>query len=222
VPKPEQAENLFVPVCLAATHIAYGSIRMEPVFMIMGQSAATAAVFAIDARSTVQKVDYAKLQARLLQDGQILGWTGQPRQPAAPKPQLDGLVLDDEQAVQTGEWRHGSSGGNARVGEGYLHDGDTEKGQLRVVWTPEIKTAGEYEIVLHFPFNANRAKNVPVTVAVGTETRTVKVDQQDKSNRQSLGRFQLPAGRGTQITLSNEGTTGHVIADGVQIIKTGK
>lgn len=75
VPKAGECENLFVPVCLSASHIAYGSIRMEPVFMILGQSAATAAVQAIEAGVTVQKVDYAKLRARLLADAQLLEWT---------------------------------------------------------------------------------------------------------------------------------------------------
>jgi hypothetical protein len=72
VPRATECENLFVPVCLAASHIAYGSIRMEPVFMILGQSAATAASFAIEANSSVQTVPYEKLRARLLQDQQIL------------------------------------------------------------------------------------------------------------------------------------------------------
>ncbi|WP_438479265.1 FAD-dependent oxidoreductase [Oleiharenicola lentus] len=72
VPKKGQAENLFVPVCLSATHIAYGSIRMEPVFMILGQSAATAAVMAIDEKIAVQDLSYAKLRTRLLADGQVL------------------------------------------------------------------------------------------------------------------------------------------------------
>ncbi len=75
VPKIGECENLFVPVCLSASHIAYGSIRMEPVFMIMGQSAATAAVMAIEDGVAVQRVDYAKLRARLLADGQLLEWT---------------------------------------------------------------------------------------------------------------------------------------------------
>jgi hypothetical protein len=74
VPKRSEAENLLVPVCLSASHIAYGSIRMEPVFMILGQSAATAACLAIDEKVRVQKVDYAKLRARLLADKQILQW----------------------------------------------------------------------------------------------------------------------------------------------------
>jgi hypothetical protein len=71
-PKQAQCENLLVPVCLSGSHIAYGSIRMEPVFMILGQSAATAAAMAIDAGVAVQEVDYGALAARLRADGQVL------------------------------------------------------------------------------------------------------------------------------------------------------
>jgi hypothetical protein len=72
VPKKGQADNLLVPVCVSSSHIAFGSIRMEPVFMILGQSAATAAALAIDGGAAVQDVPYAKLCERLLKDGQIL------------------------------------------------------------------------------------------------------------------------------------------------------
>jgi hypothetical protein len=72
VPKKGQAANLLVPVCVSSSHIAYGSIRMEPVFMILGQSAATAAVLAIDGKLDVQDVPYSKLRDRLLADGQVL------------------------------------------------------------------------------------------------------------------------------------------------------
>jgi hypothetical protein len=75
VPKRDQCENLLVPVCVSSSHIAFGSIRMEPVFMILGQSAATAAVMAIDAEQAVQDVPYAKLRERLLQDGQVLEYS---------------------------------------------------------------------------------------------------------------------------------------------------
>lgn len=71
-PKADQCTNLLVPVCLAASHISYGSIRMEPVFMVMGQSAATAAVHAINEQSTVQAIDSEKLKIQLLKDGQVL------------------------------------------------------------------------------------------------------------------------------------------------------
>ena len=75
VPKKGQADNLLVPVCVSSSHIAFGSIRMEPVFMILGQSAATAAVLAIDGKMSVQDVPYAKLRERMLQDKQILDYS---------------------------------------------------------------------------------------------------------------------------------------------------
>jgi len=75
VPKKGQADNLLVPVCVSSSHIAFGSIRMEPVFMILGQTAATAAALAIDGNTSVQDVPYTKLRERLLADGQILEYT---------------------------------------------------------------------------------------------------------------------------------------------------
>jgi hypothetical protein len=74
IPKGEECTNLLVPICLSSSHIAYGSIRMEPVFMILGQSAATAAALALEAGVAVQDVPYAKLRKQLLTDGQILDW----------------------------------------------------------------------------------------------------------------------------------------------------
>jgi hypothetical protein len=81
VPKAQECENLLVPVCLASSHIAYGSIRMEPVFMILGQSAATAAALAIDQGKSVQDVPYEALQARLLADKQVLEMARKPKKP---------------------------------------------------------------------------------------------------------------------------------------------
>jgi hypothetical protein len=75
IPRESECANLLVPVCLSSSHIAYGSIRMEPVFMILGQSVGTAAVQAIDAGVAVQKLDRARLQERLQADGQLLTWT---------------------------------------------------------------------------------------------------------------------------------------------------
>jgi hypothetical protein len=72
-PKAEECNNLLVPVCMSSSHIAYGSIRMEPVFMILGQSAAIAATIAIEQDSAVQEVDYDDLRLRLQAAKQILG-----------------------------------------------------------------------------------------------------------------------------------------------------
>jgi hypothetical protein len=74
VPKASECENLFVTFALSASHTAFSSIRMEPVFMILSQSAATASSIAIDDNAPVQKVDYTKLRERLLADKQVLDW----------------------------------------------------------------------------------------------------------------------------------------------------
>ncbi len=72
IPKQKECKNLLVPVCLSSSHIGFGSIRMEPVFMVLGQSAAIAASLAIDKDVSVQKVDYAELQKLLLGNKQRL------------------------------------------------------------------------------------------------------------------------------------------------------
>jgi hypothetical protein len=79
-PKAEECTNLIVPVCLSASHIAYGSARMEPVFMVLGESAATAAAMAVDGKSSVQDINVGKLQETLKSRGQVLEWT----KPAPP------------------------------------------------------------------------------------------------------------------------------------------
>jgi hypothetical protein len=72
VPRAEECENLLVPCALSASHIAFGSIRMEPVFMVLGQSAATVAQQALDEGVAVQRVAYPRLRTRLEADGQVL------------------------------------------------------------------------------------------------------------------------------------------------------
>jgi FAD dependent oxidoreductase len=72
VPKKSECTNLLVPVCLSASHIAYGSIRMEPVFMVLGQSSAIAAVMAIDLQLPLQEVPIKKLQEELKEDPLVM------------------------------------------------------------------------------------------------------------------------------------------------------
>jgi hypothetical protein len=72
IPKKSECINLVVPVCLSATHVAFGSIRMEPVFMVLGQSAAIAVSLAINDQVPVQDIDYNELKKILLSKGQVL------------------------------------------------------------------------------------------------------------------------------------------------------
>ncbi|MFM1768296.1 MAG: Xanthan lyase precursor [Verrucomicrobiota bacterium] len=234
VPKAAECVNLLVPVCLSASHIAYGSIRMEPVFMILGQSAATAASLALADRVPVQQVDYARLRARLLADGQVLEWTAAARAQGASRPadvatihprSLPGTVLDDADGVRTGDWTEGSVPGARRVGVGYLHDDNANKGGASITWTPSLPAAGLHEILILAPPHSNRASNVPVTVTIqGSAPRTFRIDQRSTTEGGffSLGEFELPAGRGTTVTLGNAGTDGYVVADGVQFLPLGK
>ena len=72
LPRKEECTNLLVPVCLSCSHIAFGSIRMEPVFMILGQSAATLAVMSLETGQGIHDIPYDDLRKRLLEDGQVL------------------------------------------------------------------------------------------------------------------------------------------------------
>ncbi len=72
IPNTEECTNLLVPVCVSSSHIAFGSIRMEPVFMILGQSAGAASVIAVEENTSVQEVSYEQLKKTLISKGQIL------------------------------------------------------------------------------------------------------------------------------------------------------
>lgn len=226
VPRKEDVANLLVPVCLSSSHMAYGSIRMEPVFMVLGQSAATAACMAIDDKSSVQDVPYEKLKAKLLADNQMLVWTGPKRTPlsiaAVAVEKLPGLVMDDAAAKFTGDW--GSGHGPGFVGDGYRHDSDVEKGEKSATFAIPVKTAGKYEVRISYASNNNRASNTPVKLSgiAGGETKTFKVDQKKLPPIDrlfiSLGTFDFAEGSTATVVISNEGTNGHVIVDAVQLL----
>jgi hypothetical protein len=215
VPKESECTNLFVPVCLSATHISYGSIRMEPVFMVLGQSSATAAVMAIEAKVNVQDVDYAKLRERLMEDKQVLDWT-----PAGIHPKkLPGIVQDDDAAAKNGGWTKSSSIGGY-VGSQYLHDGNEFKGQKSVTFKLLLPKPGTYEVRLAYTANPNRATNVPVTIHHAKGESTVSINQKvdpaiDKAFH-SLGRFTFD--KEAIVIVSNDRTDGYVVVDAVQIL----
>jgi hypothetical protein len=223
VPREAECANLLVPVCLAASHIAYGSIRMEPVFMVLGQSAATAACQAIDRSSAVQRIDVSALQERLKADGQVLEWTGPARVGRAsldPK-SLPGLVLDDSQARLTGDWTSSAAIGGF-VGPNYLHDGNTDKGQKTARFDLDLPAPGVYEVRVAYVANDNRATNVPITVEGADGARTIRVNQRREPAQGapfvSLGTFRFEGGKKGAVIIANEGTDGHVIVDAVQCL----
>jgi hypothetical protein len=221
IPKASECQNLLVPVCLSATHISYGSIRMEPVFMVLGQSAATAAVLAIDAKTSVHKVEYARLRERLLADKQVLEWTG-PRTGSAagidPK-KLPGLVVDDSDAEKQGTWGHSSVIGGF-IGAGYLHDANEQKGKLAVVFRFKIPEPGKYDVRIAYTANANRATNVPIVVTHAEGQARIALNQRQAPAGEGplhpIGAFEFA--KEATITISNGETDGFVVVDAVQLV----
>ncbi len=223
IPSKDQISNLAVPAALSSTHIAFGSIRMEPVFMILGQSAATAAVLAIESKVALQSLPYAKLRERMLKDGQVLDLPPTAhKKVVTSKASLPGIVMDDTDAELTGVWTHSASTGGY-VGHDYIHDADVEKGMKTARWTLKAPTSGEFDLRISYSQNPNRATNVPVRITAGDTTRTVTVNQQKTPAVdglfQKVETLKLKAGEVVEVVVSNEGTNGHVIADAVQLLQ---
>ncbi|MEJ7594008.1 MAG: FAD-dependent oxidoreductase [Planctomycetaceae bacterium] len=222
IPARDQVENLSVPVCLSSTHIAYGSIRMEPVFMVLGQSAATAAVLALESDVTLQALPFSALRERLLKDGQVLDLPPNVQKKVLiSKDSLRGLVLDDTDAKLAGVWTHSSSTGGY-VGTDYVHDGNTEKGEKSVQWILKAPSSGEFKLRFSYSANPNRATNVPVLITYRGETKTITVNQQQTPEIdnlfQPIGIFNLKVGETIEVLISNKATDGHVIADAMQLV----
>lgn len=221
IPRKEQCRNLLVPVCVSSTHIAFGSIRMEPVFMILGQSAATAGSLAIDGDLAIQDVPYEKLKEQLLKEGQILDYQG----PAAQKKgklrtEFKGIVVDDLQAKFTGQWKESSANGPF-VDFGYRHDGDDGKGSKSATFSTKITEGGKYSVRVSYPINQNRGSNVSVTVKTPKGEKTVLVNQRKEPSHgvfHEVGIFEVEAGDTSTVIISNKNTDGYVIVDAVQWI----
>lgn len=219
VPKRKEVSNLFVPVCLSASHIAFGSIRMEPVFMVLGQSAATAAAIAIDDQVAVQDVVYERLATRLAEDKQVLTYDGPKPKPGIDPKTLDGVVVDNLDAKIEGGWSASNSTPD-RIGIDYLHDNDAGKGDCVAAYRAEFKQPGRYRVNLFWPVYSNRASNTPVTVVDASGTRhRLHVNQRDPKSggRASLGEFDF--GSDALVEIRNTDSDGYVIADAVQWIR---
>jgi hypothetical protein len=211
VPRAAECANLAVPVCLAASHAAYASIRMEPVFMILGQSAGTAAVLAIQGNTAIQQVPYPALSARLSQDQQVLTW---PPLPAGE------IVVDN--ANYTGVERTGiwiaSAGAPGYFGADFLiGDRPHPWAAPTFRFTPTLPKAGRYTVYLRWTAAGNRASAVPVDVISldGTATRTV--DQRVQGGKWvSLGTYSFAAGTGGSVLIRTGRGKGLVVADAVR------
>ena len=215
VPKEEDCDNLFVPVCLSASHIAFGSIRMEPVFMVLGQSAATAAIHSVRSNQAVQKIDVQLLQEQLVEDKQRLYRPGA----QINTRDLRGLVMDDDEAELSG-FDLTSSSVVPYVKRGYRHDGNANKGKQTAKYDFKLSGPGNYEVRVAYTPHPNRATNVPITIETADGPKTVKLNQRKRPFESAftpIGDFMF--NKSASVVISNEGTDGYVVIDAVQLIK---
>lgn len=222
IPKENECKNLLVPVCLSASHIAYGSIRMEPVFMALAQSAAIASCFAIDNKQAVQQADVKKIQELLKSD-----------------PLLDGsvpeILVDNEDENQiniTGTWQRKIS----EPEHGYVGNygpsmlvADQLTAKQEVKFIPSIKKAGEYDLYAYFPkipkvstkmhlqvFDGKNSKDVFVKIS------SIQVEGQTSGEWVSLGSYLLPQGNKSFIAVTNKEADGLIVADAVLFVPVKK
>jgi hypothetical protein len=133
---------------------------------------------------------------------------------------LPGIVVDSAEAEQIGHWSHSTWSGQF-LGDGYLHDGDTEKGAKLLRFTPMLPRAGDYEVRIAYAAYENRATNTPITIHASGGPRTVRINQRKTPPIDglflSLGMNHFDAGP-ARIEIGNPDTDGYVVVDALQLI----
>ena len=214
VPKKEQVSNLLVPVCLSASHIAYGSIRMEPVFMVLGQTAGAAAAQAIDENAPVQRIDVTRLQ-RTLRENPLLNGS-RPEQ-----------LVDNDDSTQVrlmGNWQPLVKGG--QYGKTALLTTDK---QASVTYRATGIKPGRYQIYVYNPtrrggggnpdqvaYQADKASDAQFQVFDGKTNKSLTINQQKQNNDWiSLGTYLFTTGKTPSVSVTVAGSAEPVVADAV-------
>ncbi|WP_426588670.1 FAD-dependent oxidoreductase [Mucilaginibacter sp. R-33] len=209
VPKQKEAANLFVPVCLSASHIAYGSIRMEPVFMVLGQSSAVAACQVIDKKIAVQQVNVKEVQSLLRTD-----------------PLADGsipeVLVDNEDSHITGDWKTEKSGG---YGPTYLTDDSKAETAKSVRFIPERLKKGAYRVYTYFPKVMNPTTKTYITIYDGDKATEKIINQSDlqvegqtSGEWLPLGLYNFSGEKKAYVEISNKNADGVIVADAVLFV----
>ncbi|MEY4799133.1 MAG: Xanthan lyase precursor, partial [Verrucomicrobiota bacterium] len=234
-PAASECTNMLVPVALSATHVAYSSIRVEPTWMTIGQSAGIAAALAAKSGVSVQALDYAQLRARLLAQHQVLDLPVLPPI-AAPLPakstasgkgtgiapaSLPGLILDDAQAELSGDWER-STNFKPHVGTGYLHDEQRSDGKSRAVFRFKAPADGEFELRMAYSAHPTRTTRLPVTLKNGPQVQTFTVDQTialpSGDAFRTIGTVRLRRDGDYVLEITNKDTGGFAILDAFQLL----
>ena len=220
VPSVGQCKNLFCTFALSASHVGFASVRMEPVFMMTSHAAGDAAAFAIDDNVPVQSVNYQKLAAQLIADGQILSWN------TVSAVNTNGIILtvtNTSGITVGGTWTTGANAGGWPLPNGtYWHDGNSGGGKF-VRFTPTLSTNGYYDVYAWWVYASNRATNATYLVRSASATNTVLVNQQINCTNwvkiASNNYFNI--GTGGSVTITNGGANGYVVANAVRFMPLG-
>lgn len=212
-PKQNEVQNLLVPVCLSTSHIAYGSISMEPVFMVLAQSAAIAAGQAIDKYDNcVQKVDAKAILKEFREN------------PLADKSQPEILIdnHDTSHVQRTGEWKTEIW---KAYGPDFFSDDSKGKNLKTIQYTPVIPVDNLYEIYAYFPKVQNATTQTHIDIYDGNElhkkiirSSDIVVEGQTSGEWVSIGQYKLTKGMDNYVRISNEEADGIVVADAVLFI----
>lgn len=213
LPKSSQCTNLSVPVCLSATHIAYGSIRMEPVFMVLGQSAAIAAVLSINRKTVLHKLDVRNIQSELKSNPLSNG-------------SLPEILVDNEDSANikiSGEWEKKNWG----YGSSMLLSKKNPKHSNAVQFYPEFKKQGGYCIYAYL--HAQKGNRVNINVFDGKcVTHKILASPSQSSGQQAegdwvlIGEFDLIPQKRVYIELSDSDSPTSVVADAVLCVPVAK
>lgn len=212
IPKKGECDNLLVPVCLSASHIAYGSIRMEPVFMVLGQSAAVAASLALDNGNDVHKVDVKKLREILKKDPLMNGKT--------PEVLVDN---DDRQHVKiSGDWQVSKRGA---YGGSMLIDSSKGKSVKSIRFIPALTKAGSYNVYIYIPKVKEMTSQISINIstASGLKNTVIKpaeiiVEGQTSGEWVSLGVHSFKKDKKSFVEISNAKADGYLPADAILFI----
>jgi hypothetical protein len=218
-----------VPVALSCTHVAISSIRVEPTWMIIGQSAGVAAAMCAKRDVAVQELPYADLREQLLAQKQVLDLPLTPELPGEPAgvmsidpKNLPGIVLDDSQAQVEGTWVRSSSF-KPHIGTGYLHDDHRADGKSIATFRFKAPKKGRYDLRMAYSAHETRAKKVRLLIQSGERKFYLLVDQTKPLPAgeafRSVGTVDLVSDVETIVTLNNSGTDGFVILDALQLIE---
>lgn len=207
IPKENECKNLYVPVCLSASHIAYGSIRMEPVFMVLAQSCAAAACIAINNNQTVQQVSVQQLQQTLAQNPLMNGST----------PEV--LVDDNDSLHVTINGAHEKQNGGG-YGATFIKV-PINKLPTQIMYTPNIPVPGSYTIYAYVPETEHAATTLHYTISNAKDLvipTPTHAEGQTSGEWVALGTYTLPKGNKTAVTLTSKAADGVVVADAMLFV----